>query len=66
MKFGNQDISKTITAMSFKLGQLIVDKIIKKKSFYFLPYRKLDMSKIVTARSFKLGHFIEDNEKTTW
>ena len=33
MKFCNQDISKTITAMSFKLGQLIehktVDNLVK-------------------------------------
>ena len=41
--FCNHDISKTITAMSFKLGQIIEDmmsidslvKIKKKKLFYF-------------------------------
>ena len=50
-KFGHRkhDISKTITARSFKLAQLIEDKRrlpgenLKKKSFYFLSYRPLQI-----------------------
>ena len=74
MKFCKQDISKSITAMSFHYGQLIEDNerinLVKIIFFYiFLAialcksgHRKLDISKIITARSFKLGRLIEDNE----
>ena len=47
MKFCNLDISKSITARSFKLGQLIVDNgdyLVKiKKSFYFFSYFPLQI-----------------------
>ena len=74
MKFCNQDISKTITARIFKLGQLIEDNEwitwsnYKKVSFLCVialckfGHRKLDISKTITARSFKLGQPIEENE----
>ena len=40
MIFCNQDISKTITAMSFKLGQLIEDnEWIKKKVIVLCEFR---------------------------
>ena len=38
MIFFNQDISKIVTAMSFKLGQLIEDLL-----FYFLRYCPLQI-----------------------
>ena len=47
MKFCNQDISKTTTAMSFKFGQLI--------ALCKFGHRKFDISKSITAMSFKLG-----------
>ena len=77
-KFGHRkfDISKIITAMSFKLGQVIVnnEEIIWrefKKSFFlvialckFLALKTCnqDISKSITASSFKLGQLIGDNE----
>ena len=79
MKFCNQDFSKTVTARSFKLGQLIEDNDLitwckfKKKGYYIFGvialckfgHRELDILKTITARSFKLGKLIEDNEKIT-
>ena len=71
MQFCNQDISKTITGRSFKLGQWIEDNEyylvkIKNKKFVIalcnFGQRKLDISKTIAARSFKLGQLIEDNE----
>ena len=44
----NQDISKTLTFMSFKIGQV--------KSCY------QDISKTNTASSFNLGQLIKDND----
>ena len=69
MKICNHDISKSITARSFKLGQLIEND----KLFYFfsnyLPLQiwamkicNRDISKSITGRSFKLGQLIEDDE----
>ena len=69
MKFCNQDISKTTTARSFKLGMMIEDneKItwLKFKISYLIflkvfalckfGHRKLDISKTIIFRSFKLG-----------
>ena len=76
MQICNHDISKTITARSFKLGQLIEDdqlvKIKKKVILFFSNYLPLqiwtlkicnhEISKTITARSFKLGQLIEDDE----
>ena len=73
MKFCNQDISKPITARSFKPGQLIEDNEwitwLKLKKVLFLVislckfgHRKLDISKTITARSFKLRQLIEENK----
>ena len=62
MKFCNQEISKTITAGSSKLGQLMEEmsrlpgEKLKKKSFIALckfEHRKLDISNTLTARSFE-------------
>ena len=73
MKYCNQDISKTITARSFKLAQLKADnerlpgENLKKIILFFLVialckfgHRKHDISKTITARSFKLAQHIED------
>ena len=49
----NQDISKTITARSFKLGQIIENN----ESIIWCKLK---------ARSFKLGQLIEDNESIIW
>ena len=74
MKFCNQDtcISKTITARSYKLGQLIdmsrLPGEICFKMFYLdivlckFGQRKLDILKTIIARSFKLEQLIEDKE----
>ena len=62
MKFCNSDISKTITARSSKLGQLIEEitrlpgENLKKKSviaFCKFEHRKLDISNTLTAMSFE-------------
>ena len=57
MKFCNQDISKTITARSFKLGQ---------RSNYLMKIKKESLYFWGLLLSFKLGQLIEDTEKTTW
>ena len=76
LKTCSQDISKTITASSFKLCQLIeANELIiwwKKKCFIFSSYCPLqilasktchqDVSKIILARSFKHGQLVEDDE----
>ena len=74
MRICNQDSSKTITARSFKLAQLIAvmnrlpGENLKQNHFFLVfalckfGYRKLDISKTITARSFKLAQLIEDNE----
>ena len=77
MQFCNHDISKSITAKSFKLDQLIemmsglLGENIKKLFFFmnYLPLQiwtfkicKHDISKSVTARSFKRGQLLEDDE----
>ena len=62
MKLCNQDISKTIIARSFKLGQLIEDNVkmhccnFKKQCYYI--YNK-SSSKIISASSFKFGQLID-------
>ena len=60
MKFCNQDISKTFTVRSLKLGQLIVDNErvdtlvkIKKKEYFFyvlrvIAYANFDIENSVT------------------
>ena len=58
MNFCNQNISKTITARSFKLAQLIEDNLVKnlKKIIFILLaialckfcHRKLEISKTVS------------------
>ena len=74
----NQDISKTITAMSLKFGQVIEDnesiiwwKFLKSYFFSVIALCKFlaimifcnqDISKTITAMSFKVGHVIEDDE----
>ena len=70
LKICNHDISKTITARSFKLSQLIEDD--EKSYFIFIelsPFADLDfiicyhdILKTTRARSFKLGQLIEDDE----
>ena len=75
MKFCKQDISKTLTAMSFKLDQLIEHNEyitwckFKKSYLIFLSYslckfghKKFDISNTITTLSFKLGQVIVDNE----
>ena len=78
MIFCNQDISNTLTAMSFKLDQVIennedIYNLVKlRKSYFIFSYCPLqilalktcsrDISKAFTAISFKLGQLIEDNE----
>ena len=81
-KICNHDISKTITAMNFKLGQLtendgkLIGENKKKSCCFFSNYLPLqfwtlnicnhDISKTITARSFKLGQLIEGDEKINW
>ena len=77
LKICNPDISQSITASRFKLGQLI-DLIIRligenlRKSYFFssnyLPLQTwtlkmciLDIFKSITVWSFKLGQLIEDD-----
>ena len=78
LKTCNQDISKTVTASSFKHGQLIKDneyetwRKCEKSNFIFSSYYPLqisalktcnqDISKTITANSFKLGQLIEVDE----
>ena len=78
LKTCNHDISKSITARSFKLSQLIEDdeyinwRKLKKVVLFFSNYLPLqiwtlkicnhDISKSISARSFKLGQLIEDDE----
>ena len=56
------DISKTITARSFKLGQLIKDDDHLPLQIWTLKICNHDISKSITANSFKLGQLIEDDE----
>ena len=67
MKYCNQDISKTITARSFKLGQLIEDNekitwLKFKKSYLiflkFLPFANLDIENLISQ---KLLHLVASN-----
>ena len=60
----NQDISKTITARSFKLGQLIEDNEsiiwckLKEKSFLFfglLPFANWDIENLISQTPLQLG-----------
>ena len=78
LKICNHDFSKSITARSFKLGQLIEDddrligENLKKSYLLFSNYLPLqiwtlkicnhDISKTITARSFKLCQLIEDKK----
>ena len=75
LKICNHDVSKTITASMFNLGQLMSRSIgenFKKIFFIFFELSPLqiwtlkicnhDISKTITARSFKLGQLIEDDE----
>ena len=63
LKFSNQDISKTITAISFNLGQLIEDNItwwkLKKKVinkfFELLPFATLDIENLISQKQVQLG-----------
>ena len=57
LKIYNHEISKSITARSFKLSQLI-DPL----QIWTLKIWNQDISKSITARSFKLGQLIEDDE----
>ena len=73
MKICIHDISKTITARSFNIGQLIEDdelvKIKKKVILFFsnyLPKQIWTISKTITAMSLKLGQLIEDDEEINW
>ena len=69
-KFGHRkfDISKIIIAMSFKLGQVIVDnekiiKILKKVicplQIWSLKTCHQDISKIIVARNFNHGQLVD-------
>ena len=64
MKFCNQDISKTITARSFKLGQLIEDnekitglKFLKKLFFFFsyCPLQIFYIENLISQKPLQLG-----------
>ena len=63
MKFCNQDISKTITARSFKLGQLIEDnekitwlKFLKKFFFFsYCPLQIFDLENLISQKTLQLG-----------
>ena len=67
-KIFNHDISKTITARSFKLKKKVI--------LFFSNYLPLKIwtlkncnhyiSKTITARSFKLGQLIEDDKWINW
>ena len=58
MIFCNQDISKTITALSFKLGQLPGEnkkKVILFFSSYCLLYVLLDIENLMSQKLLPLG-----------
>ena len=62
LKICNHDISKSMTARSFKLGHLIEDD----KQILTLKICIHYISKTITTRSFKLGQLIEDDEEVNW
>ena len=60
MKSCNQDISKSITAMSLKHSQQIIsrqaDENLKKSYFFFelLPFENLDIESLVSQKYYSL------------
>ena len=59
MKFCNHGISKTISAKSFKLAQLI-DYLVKMKTNHFiifelLPFANLDIDNLISQKPLQLG-----------
>ena len=77
MKFCNEDISKTMTARSSQLGQLIetmsrLPGEIKKKFVQLLPFAYLNIGNLISKIRVWLGalnkleQLIEDNEHITW
>ena len=65
LKTCSQDISKSITASSFKLGQLIEDNELiiwcRLKKIWALKTCHQDITKIIIASSFKHGQLTEDD-----
>ena len=62
LKFCNHDISKTITAISFKLAQLLAESRLLgenlKKIFYFflvIPLSKFGHRKLDISKTLQLG-----------
>ena len=63
MKFCNQDISKSMTARSFKLCQQIEENIMSRllgenlKLFFFelLPFENMDIESLISQKLLQLG-----------